>query len=356
MKKIKQIGGGDWKFIVPVILIFVSLVAGGWFAWTKLSASNELSKEKIKERVLAYIEETLPETPASVNSVKKLNKQSIFELELDVGGQEFTSYVTLDGRFLFPSGVDLNEFVTQTAESEGEEEGEEDGALSELPQSETPDVKLFTMSYCPYGLQVEKAMLPVWDLLGDKMDMGIYFVDYAMHEKKEIDENLRQYCIQKEQSDKIASYLGCFVQAGESGPCLALAEVDTGQLDSCTESADQEFQVTENYENKEKWLNDRYPRFQVHSELNEQFDISGSPTLVVNGVRVVSSKGQCPDEASCFVNPEFNRTPESIKNVLCSAFEEAPDECEEELSDEAPAPSFGGENASGSSSGGGCEG
>lgn len=55
------------------------------------------------------------------------------------------------------------------------------------------------MSYCPYGLQAEKMFLPVYDLLKNKAEMGIYFVNYIMHDKKEIDENLREYCIQKEQ-------------------------------------------------------------------------------------------------------------------------------------------------------------
>jgi hypothetical protein len=34
-----------------------------------------------------------------------------------------------------------------------------------------------------------------------------------MHDKKEIDENNKQYCIQKEQNDKYSDYLKCFLEA-----------------------------------------------------------------------------------------------------------------------------------------------
>jgi len=49
------------------------------------------------------------------------------------------------------------------------------------------------MSYCPYGTQIEKGILPVINALGNKIKFSLKFVDYAMHGKKEIDENSRQY-------------------------------------------------------------------------------------------------------------------------------------------------------------------
>jgi len=60
-----------------------------------------------------------------------------------------------------------------------------------------PRVELFVMSHCPYGLQVEKAILPAVKLLGDRIKFNVRFCNYAMHGKAEIDEELLQYCIQK---------------------------------------------------------------------------------------------------------------------------------------------------------------
>ncbi len=328
------------KLIVGAVLVAVFLV-GIYFTGNQfLGSRSEMSEGEIRERLSAYIEQTLPDTPASVNSVEKMKGEGVFKIELDIGGQNFTSYTTLDGRFLFPSAIDLDDFLTAVEESEQDTESGE--VLGELPQTERPDVKLFVMSYCPYGLQAQKAFLPAWELLKENTEMGIYFVDYIMHEKKEVDENLTQYCIQKEQRDKIISYLDCFVQAGEGELCLAQVGVDLAALDACRQNTDQEFGVTESYENEDQWLNGRYPRFLVHSDLNEQFGVKGSPTLVINGTEVVSNADQCPADGNCFVDPNFVRTPESFKNVVCGAFVEAPEECEQELSDEAPTPSFGG--------------
>ena len=75
-----------------------------------------------------------------------------------------------------------------------------------VEKRETPEVDLFVMAYCPYGTQTEKAFLPVLELLGDKIDFNLRFVYYAMHGKKELDEQLRQYCIQKEQKSKKRTY------------------------------------------------------------------------------------------------------------------------------------------------------
>ena len=45
-----------------------------------------------------------------------------------------------------------------------------------VTKSDRPKVELFVMSYCPYGLQMEKAYLPAWNLL--KNNGIMIFDDY----------------------------------------------------------------------------------------------------------------------------------------------------------------------------------
>src|SRR3989339_677119 len=106
----------------------------------------------------------------------------------------------------------------------------QDSAPVAVVKSDRPKVELFIMSYCPYGLQMQKAYLPVMKLLSKKADMDIKWVNYIMHEKKEIEENNVQYCIQKEQSDKYVAYAECFTVNGVSTTCLQTAKVDTTKL------------------------------------------------------------------------------------------------------------------------------
>ena len=191
----------------------------------------------------------------------------------------------------------------------------------EVPKSDRPDVKIFVMSYCPYGLQAEKMMLPVYDLLKDKADIAIYFVYYAMHGKQELDENLRQYCIQNEDPSQYFDYLSCFVQGGNSSSCLTEAGINLENLASCISATDATYNVSGQYNDQSTWLNGgANPAFDVQKDLNELYGVTGSPTIIINGKKVNISP----------------RSPENFKQAICSAFNSSPEECSQTLSNQVP--------------------
>ncbi|MFA5643113.1 MAG: zinc ribbon domain-containing protein [Candidatus Paceibacterota bacterium] len=200
-----------------------------------------------------------------------------------------------------------------------------------------PDVKLFVMSYCPFGLRMQKLYLQVYDLLKDKANMGIYFVNYSMHGKKEIDENLRQYCIEREENDKYPVYLNCFLSIvplqkdkpvdytkwNAAGPvnyskCLGQAGIDNAKLNACTVETDKLFNVSANYDDKSKWLQGQYPKFEINDQLNKEYGVTGSPAIIINGVDVSSKITYY--------------SPENLKKLVCEAFNEQPQECQTALS------------------------
>jgi glutaredoxin len=225
-------------------------------------------------------------------------------------------YITKDGVSLFLSQpVDTTEEIEIPTVQP---------AQQDIPKSDKPEVELFVMSYCPYGTQAEKGIIPAVRALGGNIDFKVRFVYYAMHGEKEVTEQTRQYCIQEEQNDKLLDYLACFLGDGESEPCLTEANIDTAKLDLCVEAADSEFEITANLEDEEKWLNGRYPKFNTDADLNSEYGVSGSPTLVINGNKVSSSR----DSASYLA-------------TICSAFNEAPEACSEELSSATPSAGFG---------------
>jgi len=195
-----------------------------------------------------------------------------------------------------------------------------------IPESQTnkPKVELFIMTYCPYGLQMQKAYLPVMKLLGGKADMDIKFVSYIMHGEREIVENNTQYCIQKEQADKYVSYAECFAATGNAASCLKLAKVDEAKLASCVLVTDKTFKITELFNNKNTWLSGNYPLYNVHKDLNVKYGVQGSPTLVINGKQV-----------------NVNRTAEAVKTAVCDTFEVKPAECNTVLSIQSLQAGFG---------------
>jgi len=194
-------------------------------------------------------------------------------------------------------------------------------------KSDKPVVELFVMAFCPFGLQMQKAFVPAWELLKDKADFSVKFVSYAMHGKEEIEENTRQYCIQAEQPEKYISYLKCFVVGKDKNgykSCLTSAGVNEAKLNTCVNNANNKFGIMAKFDDQGSWLNGRYPIYSVHADLNEKYGVQGSPTLIINGAEV-----------------QANRTPAAVKQAVCAAFNNAPAECAQKLSTAAAVAGFG---------------
>jgi len=238
-------------------------------------------------------------------------------------------YLTLDGKNLVNGLIPVDYLL-----SAGEEEtSSTTSSTQDIPKSDKPIVELFVMSYCPYGTQAEKGILPVVELLGDKIDFRMRYVSYLMHGEKEAEENLREYCIQEIAPEKYLDYMYCFLEGdgiidetyglimngNDVNTCLSKAGIDTTALENCVAETDEEYGITEALGSGAS-----YPAFDIETDLNEQYGISGSPTLVINGV-VVSSA----------------RDPSSYLDVVCSAFKDAPEECSETLSSSTPSAYFG---------------
>jgi len=194
-----------------------------------------------------------------------------------------------------------------------------------LPKSDKPVMDVFVMSYCPFGLQMEKGVIPVKELFGDKIDVKIMFVNYAMHGKKEIDENTLEYCIQKEQPGKFWAYLKCFVGSGVSSDCVTQSGVDKTKADACVAATDTAFNITGLYNDRSTWSGGQYPLYMVNNLENEQYQVGGSPTVIING-----------NAASI-----YPRSPEDVKNNICCTFNTMPAECDRALSAANPSSGFG---------------
>ncbi len=205
-----------------------------------------------------------------------------------------------------------------------------------MQKLDKPTVELFVMSHCPYGTQIEKGMLPVAELLGDKIDFEVKFCSYAMHGKTEIDEQLSQYCIQKESAGKYLPYLRCFLAAGKSADCVANVSIDAQKLSACISATDAAYNVSRDFNDKSTWLSGAYPTFAVFAADNEKYGIQGSPGLVINGV--VAKTGR--DSAS-------------LLEAVCVGFKQKPAECSQNLSSAAPSAGFGW-SGSGSSTDASC--
>jgi hypothetical protein len=261
---------------------------------------------------------------AEVSSVE--NNGTFYLVTLSLEGEESPFYVTKDGKYLVPALYPLEdeEETTNTNTNTNTQ-------TQEIPKSSKPTVDLFVMSHCPYGTQAEKGIIPAIEALGNTVDFNLRFVYYAMHPTYgEVEEQTRQYCIQKEQEAKLIPYLKCFLgktgTSADSEACLTEVKIDKTKLNACVTKTDKEFAISDNKNDQSKWLSGSYPLFNTDKELNELYNIGGSPTLVVNGKVVTSA-----------------RDPASYLDTICQGFNDGsvPEACGTQLSTTAYSAGFG---------------
>ena len=311
----------NMKKAIIVLIILVALGGAGYKFFGAKTAGSILSPEEAKAKAGEFINANLVQAGTEVDIKDIVDEGGLYRIVVNVGGQDFDSYLTKDGTKFFPQVLDMKAEAAETDTSDTVASGSRSEVAT---KSDKPTVELFVMSHCPFGTQIEKGILPAVEALGDKIDFTLKFCDYAMHGEKELKEQLKQYCIQKEQPDKLNSYLKCFLEADDGDGCIAKAGLNKSKLNACVSATDKEYKVTEKFNDKSTWSSGQYPVFDVYKADNEKYGVGGSPTLVINGAQVTSDR----DSASLLA-------------TICSAFNDQPEECSQNLSSTAPSAGFG---------------
>ena len=146
-----------------------------------------------------------------------------------------------------------------------------------------PEIELFVMSYCPYGVQAEQELLPFFETYGDTIDFKLRFIVgkeeaseeetseqvafTSLHGEPELIENKRQMVIAELYPDKLFDYLLCRADHLQEAwvNCAKDVGLDVEKIARAVES--------------EKVALELVKEIQRTEELN----IKGSPTLVIDG-------------------------------------------------------------------------
>jgi hypothetical protein len=273
---------------------------------------NVISADEAGKNLLSYYEASGAEG-LNVSSVEETS--GLYQVNFEYQGEIVPIFITKDGKFagsLNPLGASTTPDNTQTQ------------TPKEVPKSDKPKVELYVFAYCPYGLQMEKAFIPVVQLLGDKIDFKIRQIG-AMHGDFEKVEAERQLCIEKEYPTKYIDYVSAFAIDTAIGSCSGDAAcvaplinaiytklgIDKDKINSC---------VSANGESL----------FSAEEQNSGANGVSGSPTVIINGV-----------------SASLSRSPEAVKTAICSAFTTAPSECSQTLSTTQSVAGFGAGTSSG---------
>lgn len=312
------------KFLIPIAIVIAGfLISQGLYYLSKDEVPGVLSSEEAAEKALGFINDVALEGQTTASLLEVVEESGLYKIKIKIEGEEYESYVTKDGKFLFPPGAGI-EIIGEESDSSTSED---------YPKTDIPKVELFVMSFCPYGNQAEELMIPAAYLLDDKANIELHYVIYSnygdsgpnycfdkeakycsMHGIQELNQGVRELCVQKYQKDKLWNFVkeindNCNYQ----------------DVDSCWESVAK--QVGVNVQQVKTCYKDEALKLLAQElSLNEKYNVKGSPQLIINDTEYTGS-----------------RSSEAYKQAICSAFNSAPDECSQGLSNE------------GGSASGGCE-
>ena len=300
-----------WQVVAAGLFVLIAGV-GIWGVSNAKGSSTDV--QQLAEDMVEFVNlHLLQGQTASLEGVGEVH--GVVQLNLSIGGKSYTSYATKDGSLFFVSGISVDAMQRETPAP---------SPKPDVPKSDRPVVELFVISHCPFGTQMEKGLLPVLELLGERIDFQLKFVNYAMHGEKEVIEQTYQYCIQKEFPDKLEPYLHCFLDKADREGCLDKVGIDRSALEECYRATDEQYNITGLFADRSTWSGGRFPPYPIYDADNAKYGVRGSPTLVINGRQVSTA-----------------RDPASLLATICAAFNSPPEECSTQLSSATPSPGFG---------------
>ncbi|MEK6936192.1 MAG: hypothetical protein AABW67_05370 [Nanoarchaeota archaeon] len=306
-------------WIVSSIILGIAVLVLLFFVFKGGITGNVVKEDVVAENLIAFANAQ----GADATLVEVNDKGNFYEVVLSIGGQEAPIYVTKDGKYFTQALIPLTGSVVDNSNTDTNTQTQAD-----VLKSDKPVVELYVFTYCPYGTQSEKGIIPAVNLLGNKIDFKIRQIG-AMHGEYEKIEAQRQLCIEKNYPTKFLDYVNDFVSSSEVGGCNGDAAcvgpkidvlytklgIDKAKIESCMKTNGATLYSAEEANSKTQ-------------------GVSGSPTLIINGEKIQSGR----DSASYLA-------------TICSAFNTAPAECSQTLSSDSPSPGFGSSTTTGTTHG-----
>jgi len=299
-----------WMATTLILLVVLAYVSYLYFKGVPTNGTPTFTAQQAANKTVSYINKNLI-TTGSATLVSTEDVSSLYKITASYQGQNIPVYVTKDGRYLIlqQGMIDMNQQITTTT-------------VPQTQKKDKPTVELFVMAFCPYGVQAETIMKPVFDLLGTKADIKIRFIAtiqgnttdsvQSLHGATEAQEDLRQVCIMKYYDQKTYwNYL-----MGIDNNCYGTTATSSATvMDACWKSAavNASIDITkiQTCSNSTEGLN----LLKADEQLTTKYGVSGSPTLVINGVEYAGA-----------------RSSEAFKQGICNGFTTPPTECNQTLS------------------------
>jgi len=292
--KAKMSSGNVWKtYTVVLAVVCIALIV---LVFRGGITGNVVGGEDAAQNLLDYLGER---ADGEVTFVSSEDLGSLYLITVEFEGQDYPFHVTKDGKYFAQGIVPITE----------DEPIQQPPAAVEVPKTDKPKVELFIWSYCPYGVQAQEPFASAASLLKEEADLEVILY-YDGHGEFETQQNQIQACIQEIDKDKYWEYAEGFVKdiyskcgadrdkncdKRESIKLMKAVGIDSTEVMKCVDDRGEEL-IAE------------------HSSRAGAYGVTGSPSLVINGVTV-----------------NVARSAEAYKTAVCDAFNTAPLDCSETL-------------------------
>ena len=318
-------------FVLPAVAVVLAIALVASIAtqgFSSYGSTSSVTATAAGEKTITFINDYMLQEGQTALLDQVSEVSGMYLVNFTISGTKYSSYVSKDGNMMFPQVVDLNYKEEATAQNSG----------YDAPDSETPTVKFFIMSFCPYGQLAVKALKPSFDLLGNSVNFEPHYVIYdnycgygvpseycteegldsyciadgalcGMHGVAEVNENIREMCIYNNYpAETWWSYMDKMIDTctlDDIEICWeGVAEeagIDVPKIKTCLEDEGEALMTLE--------------RQQVIS-----MSATASPTIFINNDQYSGSRSE-----------------EDLKNAICSGFSTEPSECSQELSNNVEA-------------------
>jgi len=114
------------KNLIPVSIIVAGLLIAGAFLYlnqgkVKEPGEENLSPQQAAEKAINYINQNLLTEGNTASLINVSEERIVYRIHLKIGETEYDSYISKDGKFLFPEGYEI-----ETESSEKEEKSSDD--------------------------------------------------------------------------------------------------------------------------------------------------------------------------------------------------------------------------------------
>jgi len=323
------------KIIHTSIFCFLILVASMISGCTGIAISANDAGLKARD----YLDQHYFSRQNKEAEILSVRSDSVFyEVELQIVDSsskkkedKLTILVTKDGQRIILSQDPVYDMTKSPQEyREAKIAQKQQESMKDMPKKDKPDIQLFVMSGCPFGVVAENVMSPVIKHLGKDLKVNVRFIvstgqacfgKYcSMHGVAETEEDARQICVSKHYSNKFWPYLDQF-----NKDCSTAKPRE--EVTACSEKTAKALGIDNN--KIKTCIKDSDKFFAEEEAAMIKFGAQGSPSLFVNGV-------------------DYNgpRTPNGYLAAICNGYKNPPAACSEKIA--------GGDQ--GSQASGGCGG